>query len=58
MVHVLVFQVNFPDLGRCQSVHAATIWFLLLPRALTPTVRPRHGQFSIDCYALKPCLGS
>ena len=28
MVHVLVFQVNFPDLDRCQTAHAAATWWL------------------------------
>ena len=52
MVHVVVFQVNFPDSGRCQILHGAATWCLLLPQALKPSVGMLYGLFRIDLYAL------
>jgi hypothetical protein len=43
MVHVLVSQVNFPDSDRCQILHGAATWCLLLPRTLKPSVGMLYG---------------
>ena len=45
-IDVVVWQweVNLSDSERCQTLHIAALWCLLNPRALTSTVRPRHGQ--------------
>ena len=52
MVHVLVFQVNFPDSDRCQILQGAATWCLLLPQTLTSSVGMLYGLFRIDLYAL------
>ena len=52
MVHVFVFQVNFPDSGRCQILHGAATWCLLLPRNVKSSVGMLYGMFRIDLYAL------
>jgi len=51
MVHVLVFQVNFPVSDRCQILHGAATWYLLLPQTLTPSAGMMYGLFRIDLYA-------
>ena len=52
MVHVLVFQVNFPDSERCQVLHGAATWCLPLPRTLKSSVGMLYGLFRVDLYAL------
>ena len=49
-------QVNLSDEERCETLHIAALWCLLDPRALTSTVRSRHGQF-LPRYAFAPLLG-
>jgi len=44
-VVVWQWQVNLSDSERCQTLHIAALRCLSNPRALTSTVRPRHGQF-------------
>ena len=56
-MHVRVYQVNFPDSDRCQTLHGAAIWCALLPRTLKSSVGMLHGLFRIDVYALKLCRG-
>ena len=43
------WEVNLSDSERCQTLHMAALWCLVNPRALTSTVRPRHGQFLPRC---------
>ena len=38
MVNVLGLQENFSDLDRCQTLHGAAPWCLLLARTLTSSV--------------------
>ena len=57
-VHVLVFQVNFPGSNRCQILHGADTWCLLLPRILKSSVGMLYGLFRIDFHALKLCGGN
>ena len=52
MVHVFVFQVNFPDSDRCQILHGAAAWCLLLPHTVKSSVGMLCGLFRIDLYAL------
>ena len=46
-IDVVVWQwdINLSDSERCQTLHIAALRCLLNPRALTSTVRSRHGQF-------------
>ena len=44
-VVVLQWNVNLSDSERIQTLHIAAVWCLSNPRALTSSVRPRHGQF-------------
>ena len=46
-INVVIWQweVDLLDSERCQTLHIAALWCLLNDRALTSTVRPRHGQF-------------
>ena len=48
------WEVKLSDSERCQTLHIAALGCLLNPRALTSTVRPRHGQF---CPAITVCEG-
>jgi hypothetical protein len=50
MVHVLVFQVNFPDSDRCQILHGAATWCLPLPRTLKSSVGMLYGLPSTGAY--------
>ena len=52
-IDVVVWQweVKLSDSERCQTLHIAALWCLLNARALTSTVRLRHGQF-LPRYAL------
>jgi len=55
-IDVVVWQweVNLSDSVRLQTLHIAALWCLLNPRALTSTVRPRHGQLLPRCsFAVK-----
>ena len=55
-IDVVVWQweVNLSYSERWQTLHIAALWYLLHPRALTLTVRPRHGQFLPRyCVAIK-----
>ena len=52
MVHVVVFQVIFPDWDRCQIVHGAATWCLLLPRTVQSSVGMLYGLFLVDQHAL------
>ena len=38
MLHVVGLQVNFSDWDRCQTLHGAATWCLLLARTLTSSV--------------------
>ena len=52
MVHVFVFQVNFPDSDRCHVLHGAAAWCLLLPCTVKSSVGMLYGLLRIDLYAL------
>ena len=52
MVHIFVFQVNLPGSDRCQILHGAATWCLLLPRTVKSSVSMLNGLFRIDLYAL------
>jgi hypothetical protein len=52
MVHVFVFQVNFPDSDRCQTLHGAATWCLLLSRTVKSSVGMLYGMFRINFHAL------
>ena len=45
------WEVKLSDSERCQTLHIAALWCVLHPRALTSTLRLRHGQF-LPRYAL------
>jgi hypothetical protein len=49
------WEVNYSDSERCQTLHIAALWCLLNPRALTSTVRLRHGQFWAVLAPRFPC---
>ena len=51
-MHFLVLLVSFPDLDRCQSLHRAATWCLLLPCTVKSSVGMLYGLFCIDLYAL------
>jgi len=57
-VHFLVCQVNFPDSGRCQTLHGAATWCMLLPRTLKSSVGMLYGLCRIDVHALKLSRGN
>jgi hypothetical protein len=52
MVHEFVFPVNFRESDRCQILHGAATWCLLLPRTVKSSVGMLYGLFRIDLYAL------
>ena len=56
MVHVFVFHVDFTDSDRCQFLHGAAKWCLLLPRTVESSIDMLYGRFRIDLYALS-CVG-
>jgi len=43
--------VNFPDSDRCQILHGAATWCLLLPRTVKSSVSMLYGLFRIDSHA-------
>ena len=43
--------MNFPEPDRCQILHGAASWCLLLPRTVKSSVGMLYGRFRIDLYA-------